>query len=82
MLVTQTSILVGYAKGLGLDTTKFQSDMNSTSTLAIIDADLASAQTENLPGTPSFFLNGKYIKAPQTYQDFKTLIDNALSQAK
>ncbi len=77
-----TSVLVGYAKQLNLDIPRFQSDMNSGATKKIVDDDKASAVAENLPGTPSFFVNGTYIKNPQTYQDFKAILDNALAQTK
>lgn len=67
-----TPVLMGYANQLSLDTTKFQADMNSTTTAKIIADDATSATTENLPGTPSFFLNGTFIaKNPQNYQDLK-----------
>ncbi len=81
-LKDSTSVLVGYAKQLNLDVTKFQSDMNSTSTKKVVDDDEASAVSEKLPGTPSFFVNGVYIQNPQSYQDFKIILDNAISKTQ
>ncbi len=81
-LKDSTSVLLGYAKQLNLDVTKFQSDMNGTTTRKVVDDDAASAVTENLPGTPSFFVNGTYIKNPQSYQEFKSILDNELSKTQ
>jgi len=73
-----TPIFIQYATQLGLNVTKFQSDMQSDAVKNVVNADLASATSENLQGTPSFYLNGKYIQNPPNYDAFKTLIDNAL----
>lgn len=75
------AIFTGYAKKIGLDMEKFDSDYESATTSAKIDADLKSGLKAGVNSTPSFFLNGKKI-APQTYDQFKTLLDQAASSTK
>lgn len=75
-----TNIFVQYAQQLGLDTTKFQEDMNSSATLAIINADVSAAQALGATGTPTFVLNGKKIDTPATYEAFTKLLDDAIAQ--
>jgi protein-disulfide isomerase len=48
---------VSYAQGLGLDTTKFRSDVTSNAYASIINADKADGDALSLQGTPSFFIN-------------------------
>ncbi|MFA7243673.1 MAG: thioredoxin domain-containing protein [Patescibacteria group bacterium] len=54
------------AKSIGLDITKFDSDLNSSEVQNIIDKDNSDAQALNLGGTPSVFLNGQYVEDPST----------------
>lgn len=70
-------IFVEYATTLGLDVDKFKTDLDSDVIKNKIEKDLASAEAANLPGTPSFFLNGKSIENPQSYEQFRILINQA-----
>ena len=55
-----------YAQNLGLDMTKFKKDYASSQVNDYINADLAAFQkTGQEEGTPSFFLDGKYIANSQ-----------------
>ena len=76
-LADPTSVYVGYAKKIGLDTDKFTTDLSSTTLRAEIDANLADGQAIGINATPTFFINGKVINTPQTYAEFKDLIDKA-----
>ena len=71
---------VGYAKQLGLNTDQFKKDINSSKANKFVDDSLNAATTLGLNSTPSFFVNGKLIKTPNTYDDFKKLIDNEFSK--
>lgn len=52
-----------YAKQLGLDVTKFQSDFGSEKVNSTIQADLgAFKKTTQQMATPTFFLDGKYLE--------------------
>lgn len=66
-----------YARGLGLDEQKFQSDYASQEVANKITADIASGNTLKLNSTPTFFLNGKKV-APRSYEQFKSLVDTEI----
>lgn len=68
-----------YAKQLGLDVAKFDSDFTSSSVNDMINADInAFKATGEKMQTPSFFLNGKAINPGATAEEFSKLLDNAL----
>lgn len=69
---------VDYAKELGLDETKFNTDFDSQAVKDRINVDVASGTAAKIPGTPTFFLNGQRIN-PQSYNDFKDAIDPLLT---
>jgi protein-disulfide isomerase len=73
-------IFTGYARELGLDAGKFQADLDSSETKARINRDVASGTAANLPGTPSFFLNGNQI-VPQSADEFRAMVQAAVDQA-
>ncbi len=53
--------LIGYASSLGLDITKFTTDMDSTEVKAIVDADVAEANKRGANATPTFYINGQKV---------------------
>lgn len=67
-----------YAQGLGLNISKFTSDLNSAAVAAKIDDDVSSGNLSGIRGTPTFFLNGKDVGYPQGYEEFKSIIQKAL----
>ena len=70
-----TSIFIGYAQSLGLDTKKFTSDLNSDTVKNKITSDTNDGTTININQTPTFYLNGAMISnLPGNYNDFKSLI--------
>ena len=75
---TAQNIFESYASGLGLDVNKFRSDLNSADIAQKIQNDIASGNAAGLQGTPTFFLNGVEISNPQTYQNFRDLIQAKL----
>lgn len=72
------TIFTNYAEKLGLDMEKFAIDYESATTTDRIDASLKSGIKAGVNSTPTFYLNGKKIQA-QTYEQFKKLIDEALT---
>ncbi len=72
-----TSVFVGYANRLGLDMAKYNSDVAAKSGMTKIQADQDGGQSIGIDATPTFFINGKAIVNPQSYDQFKTLIDAA-----
>jgi protein-disulfide isomerase len=68
---------VGYAESLGLDTTKFKSDVTNKAYASIISADKADGDALTLSGTPSFFINNTIFKPGfvPTYDELTKAID-------
>jgi protein-disulfide isomerase len=54
--------LKSYAAGLGLDTAKFNTCLDSEQTKAVIDADQADVTKLGISGTPTFLLNGRVLQ--------------------
>ena len=71
---------ISYAQGLKLDVSKFTNDMNSSETQKYVKDSENEAQSEGINSTPSFFINGNIIQNPNSYDDFKKLIDAALNK--
>ncbi|NUQ57035.1 MAG: DsbA family protein [Candidatus Paceibacter sp.] len=67
-------IFTGYARQLGLNVEQFAADYNSEEIKAKVDADYKSGVKAGVNSTPSFFLNGKKITNPRSYDEFKTLL--------
>ena len=70
-----------YAGELGLDVDQFNEDYKNRVGEDHINRDLASASALNLPGTPSFFLDGKKIDAPRSFDAFRALIQSEIDQS-
>ncbi len=51
----------GLAEKMGLDTKKFEADMNSDDAKKEVDGDLALGQKSDVRGTPTLFINGKIV---------------------
>lgn len=68
-----------YAKTLGLDVTKFNSDFTSKSLRDKTDNTIAENQKVDITYTPTFFVNGERIENPRSYAEFKTLIESAIN---
>ena len=73
------TIFLGYAKSLDLNMDQFQKDLDSDSIKNKIEADLQSGIKAGIQGTPTFFINGKSIVNPQSYDEFKNLINASSS---
>ena len=56
------TVFDSYAKQLGLDQTKFDTDFASEEVNATINADVAEGQGKKVAGTPTFFFNGTQIE--------------------
>lgn len=68
-----------YAAAIGLDVSKFKSDMKSSAIASKIDKDSKLAEEIKIPGTPSFFVNGVLVTT-NTVSDLTNAIDKALAQ--
>jgi protein-disulfide isomerase len=70
---------VEYASDLGLDGDKFLDDYESDVVKEKVSSDLTSANQLRLNQTPSFFLDGEKIQNPKGYDEFKSMIESAIS---
>jgi len=64
-----------YARSLGLNVDQFKADRDSKETSSKIDADYLSGTQSGVQGTPTFFLDGKLITSPQSYEELKALVN-------
>ena len=69
-----------YAQSLGLDMNKFNRDINSSDIDVKINNDYQSGVNSGVQGTPTFFINGKQIENPQSYDAFKSIIEAELNK--
>lgn len=67
-----------YASQLGLNMDQFKTDRDSKEVGEKINKDYQSGVASRVNGTPTFFLNGKKIDNPRSYDQFKTIIIQAL----
>ena len=74
-----TPVFVGYATKLGLNIPEFKADLSSSTLQAVINADEQEGESLGISYTPTFFVNGKAIANPQSYDQFKAIIDAAAS---
>lgn len=57
------------AQDLGLNTDQFKKDMENDAAKSYVDKDSQDAQALGLGGTPSVFVNDKYLEDPSTLED-------------
>lgn len=69
-----------YAEKLGLDTARFESDLDSDAVKNKVENDRQSGLRSKVNSTPTFFLNGQKIQNPRSYDEFKSLISDALAK--
>jgi protein-disulfide isomerase len=69
-----------YAKDLGLDVNKFKADVTGNKYKSLIDNDTADGTALNVNATPTFYINGGVLQGVPTYNDFKSILDQILSQ--
>ena len=75
------TLFVKYAQQLGLDTNKFQTEVQAAKFANVIKADGDDGNAANVTATPTFFVNGTpYLGIPS--QDMKDAIAKAIAAAK
>ena len=72
--------LMKYAREIGLDMKRFEEDLVSPKTKAVVDADIAEAKSLGVTGTPGFFVNGRYLSGAKPFDEFATLINAELTK--
>jgi len=71
---------IEYAGQLKLDVARFEKDMDSKPVKAQIEADTKQAGSLGVTGTPSLFINGRFLSGAQPFSSFKRLIDEQLKE--
>lgn len=71
-------IFVSYAKSLSLNEEQFRNDMNSSEMKDRVNEDYDSGIKGNIQATPSFFINDEYIENPNSFEEFKAIIQAKL----
>ena len=69
-----------YAAEIGLDLERFKKDAASAEIKQRVDADKKEAASLGVTGTPSFFINGRFLSGAQPADAFKRLIDEELGR--
>ena len=72
----------GYAKTIGLDVDKWETDRLGIAAKGRVDADMARGKGLNISGTPSIYINGNSVPFAEINVDgLKKLIDAELAKA-
>jgi len=66
-----------YATKIGLDMAAYNSSLDSDAVKARIQENVDEGIKIGIDATPTFFVNGKAISNPQSYEQFQALIDAA-----
>jgi protein-disulfide isomerase len=69
-----------YAKELGLDMDRFEKDRLNPETRKKVEADVAEAEALRVSATPSFFINGRFLRGAQPFESLSKLIDEELTK--
>ena len=70
-----------WAKQIGLNVDQWKKDKESAEVAAVISKDASYGQSVGADGTPSFFINGKFISGAMPFDTFKSVIDDQIKKA-
>jgi len=70
-----------WAKQIGLDLARWRRDKESPQVAALIAKDNSYAQSVGADGTPSFFINGRFVSGAMPFDTFKGVIDEQVRKA-
>jgi protein-disulfide isomerase len=76
---SKQALFRSFAKELGLDMDEFDADLVSAETAERVALDRRDGFGLGVQGTPTFFVDGRKIRMPQSYEAFKALIDRELT---
>lgn len=72
-------VVLGFARTAGLEPTRFKADMKACET--VVNDGMRELTALGVTGTPSFFINGRFMTGAQTSYALSTLIDEELKKA-
>jgi protein-disulfide isomerase len=70
------------AKQTGINDTAFESCLAAGTYRSEVDKDIKEGTDLGLTGTPTFFVNNRYVGGAQTFADFSQIIDGELARLK
>jgi protein-disulfide isomerase len=70
-----------WAKQIGLNLAQWKKDKDSPEIAEAIAKDSSYGQSVGADGTPSFFINGKFISGAMPFESFKVVIDEQVKKA-
>ena len=76
-----TQSLTALAEEAGLDTSKFEEDLESARYENVVQADFEEGQGLGISGTPTFFINGEVLVGLQPLETFERAIEEAEREA-
>ncbi|MFC4065804.1 DsbA family protein [Actinoplanes subglobosus] len=76
---SRATVFAGYASELGLDMTKYASDVTSADVAERVESDAADGTALGVQGTPTFFVNGERFTGEPSYQGLKSAVDEVLN---
>lgn len=68
-------IFIKYASSLNLDIEKFKNDFDSQEIKNRVENDSKTGFKLKINATPTFFLNGKKLQNPRSYDEFKNILN-------
>ncbi len=75
-------IFLSYAQTLGLDMEKFKRDRDSEETADKIDGDYEGGISSGVNSTPTFYLNGKKLQNPRSYDEFRNTVRQSIEASR
>ncbi len=69
-----------YAVEIGLDIPQWKKDVVNPEVAKRVEDSFTEGESLSVQGTPTFFLNGKKIQSPKSYELFKKIIDAELKK--
>lgn len=78
--LSQPDYLNQLAKELGLDGSRFDTCLKEEKTKDRIDKDLKKARESGVRGTPTFFINGKFLSGARPLADFEKAVSEELKK--
>ncbi|MCB9799817.1 MAG: thioredoxin domain-containing protein [Candidatus Omnitrophica bacterium] len=73
--------LIGLAKKLGLNESKFETCLKQDQKKQIVQDDLAAGAKAGVRGTPTVFINGRLVSGARPLADFEAVIQEKLKKA-
>lgn len=71
-------IFISYAEKIKLDMDKFKKDITSNKAKKFVEGELNQGISIGVNSTPTFFINGKQIQNPRSYDEFRKLVQDQI----